>query len=404
MENEPFLSLQSKPQLRPTVEDDHHGTPSEIQDNSQIQRPSKKHGSLHRCKTAPAMAVMRDRKPKTPQLPKPKSESSTIIRQAFFLLSLYLLLGVAIYSFNRDEFSGIETHPVVDALYFCIVTMCTIGYENMILTGIHIKKSQQGFSARNYIVDVDKGRMRIRLKVGLALGVVVLCVGIGTLMLYFLENLDWIDSVYLSVMSVTTVGYGDRAFKTPPGRLFAGVWLLISTLAVARAFLYLAEARVDKRHRRIAKWVLHRDITIQDLLAADINNDGFISLKLGTFAMKQPVKILAWEIPGLLFVLVADSFHVKSVVLSPYCFLGHKKILVYGVEQRGWQEMRGARAWLGLGFERCIETSLSELRKMGKAGKRHGAGSNQQLSPVVCPPMHSPPFFIFSAIIFWFSL
>ncbi|TYJ22620.1 hypothetical protein E1A91_A08G137700v1 [Gossypium mustelinum] len=317
MENEPFLSLQSKPQLRPTVADDHHGTPSEIQDNSQIQRPSKKHGSLHRCKTAPAMAVMRDRKPKTPQLPKPKSESSTIIRQAFFLLSLYLLLGVAIYSFNRDEFSGIETHPVVDALYFCIVTMCTIGYgditlltpatkifacvfvlvgfgfidillsgvvsyvlelqENMILTGIHIKKSQQGFSARNYIVDVDKGRMRIRLKVGLALGVVVLCVGIGTLMLYFLENLDWIDSVYLSVMSVTTVGYGDRAFKTLPGRLFAGVWLLISTLAVARAFLYLAEARVDKRHRRIAKWVLHRDITIQDLLAADINNDGFIS-------------------------------------------------------------------------------------------------------------------------------
>ncbi|PPD83948.1 hypothetical protein GOBAR_DD19122 [Gossypium barbadense] len=337
------------------------------------------------------MAVMRDRKPKTPQLPKPKSESSTIIRQAFFLLSLYLLLGVAIYSFNRDEFSGIETHPVVDALYFCIVTMCTIGYdillsgvvsyvlelqENMILTGIHIKKSQQGFSARNYIVDVDKGRMRIRLKVGLALGVVVLCVGIGTLMLYFLENLDWIDSVYLSVMSVTTVGYGDRAFKTLPGRLFAGVWLLISTLAVARAFLYLAEARVDKRHRRIAKWVLHRDITIQDLLAADINNDGFI-----------------------------------RVLIS---FLGHKKILVYVVEQRGWQEMTGARvegkgcrcsnlrfdvskkrskenswvqlalifneitiglenqrtAQLGLGFERCIETSLSELRKMGKAGSR----------------------------------
>ncbi|XP_012475026.1 two-pore potassium channel 5 isoform X2 [Gossypium raimondii] len=165
----------------------------------------------------------------------------------------------------------------IDILLSGVVSYVLELQENMILTGIHIKKSQQGFSARNYIVDVDKGRMRIRLKVGLALGVVVLCVGIGTLMLYFLENLDWIDSVYLSVMSVTTVGYGDRAFKTLPGRLFAGVWLLISTLAVARAFLYLAEARVDKRHRRIAKWVLHRDITIQDLLAADINNDGFIS-------------------------------------------------------------------------------------------------------------------------------
>ncbi|KAE8727567.1 Two-pore potassium channel 5 [Hibiscus syriacus] len=326
-DDEPFLSLQSKPQLRSILEDGHHGlcfkrTQSEIQDHQQTLPPShlawsKNHGSLHRCKTAPAMPIMRDLKPKTHQVPKPQSESRTIIRQAVFLLSIYLLLGVAIYSFNTDEFSGIETHPVVDALYFCIVTMCTIGYgditpltpatkifacvfvlvgfgfidillsgavsyvldlqENMILTGIHMKKLQQRFSARNYIVDVDKGRMRIRLKVGLALGVVVFCIGIGTLMLYFVEGLDWIDSVYLSVMSVTTVGYGDRAFKTLTGRLFSGVWLLISTLAVARAFLYLAEARVDKRHRRIAKWVLHREVTIEDLLAAGINNNGFIS-------------------------------------------------------------------------------------------------------------------------------
>lgn len=278
----------------------------------------KKPGGLHRCKTAPAMSVMRELKPETPQIPKPQFESSSIIRQAIFLLLIYLSFGVLIYSFNTDHFSGVETHPVVDALYFCIVTMCTIGYgdiapltpatkvfacvfvlvgfgfidillsgvvnyvldqqENMILAGIHMgrNRSQQGFSARDYIVDVAKGRMRIRLKVGLALGVVVLCIGMGALVLYFVEDLDWIDSVYLSVMSVTTVGYGDRAFRTLPGRLFASVWLLFSTLMAARAFLYLAEARIDKRHRRIANWVLQRDITVGDLLAADINNNGFI--------------------------------------------------------------------------------------------------------------------------------
>lgn len=140
----------------------------------------------------------------------------------------------------------------------------------------HHHNHHQGFSAWDFIIDVAKGRMRIRLKVGLALGVVVLCIGVGALFLRFAEDLDWIDSVYLSVMSVTTVGYGDRAFKTLNGRIFAVVWLLLSTLAVARAFLYLAEARVDKRHRRIAKWVLHRDITVEDLIAADINNNGFI--------------------------------------------------------------------------------------------------------------------------------
>lgn len=260
------------------------------------------------------MVTMRDLKPKTSNLPKPQSTS--IIRQGIWLLALYLSIGVSIYSFNRDRFSGVETHPVVDALYFCIVTMCTIGYgdiapltpltkvfacvfvlvgfgfidillsglvnfvldvqENMILSGFQIG-GREGFSARNYIVDVAKGRMRIRLKVGLALGVVVLCIGIGSLVLWFVEGLGFVDSVYLSVMSVTTVGYGDRAFKTLPGRLFAAVWLLFSTLMVARAFLYLTEARIDRRHRRMAKKVLQRDITVDDLLAADINNTGFIS-------------------------------------------------------------------------------------------------------------------------------
>ncbi|CAL5425833.1 unnamed protein product [Camellia sinensis] len=209
--------------------------------------PPKK---IHRCKTAPAMAVVRDlrtQQQKTIQSDPP--DPTSLLRQAALLVVIYLSLGVLIYSFNSNHFSGGEdkTHTLVDALYFCVVT---IGW---------------------------KGRMRIRLKVGLALGVVVLCIGMGTVMLYFVEELDWIDSFYLSVMSVTTVGYGDAAFKTLTGRLFAAIWLLFSTLAVARAFLYLAEARIDKRHRRITKWVLHRDITVHDLLAADINNNGFIS-------------------------------------------------------------------------------------------------------------------------------
>ncbi|XP_057439156.1 two-pore potassium channel 5 [Lotus japonicus] len=291
--------------------------------------PPKLKKKLSRCKTAPALFVMRDLKPKPPELPKP--QTSSIIRQGIWLLILYLSVGVAIYSFNRDRFSGIETHPVVDALYFCIVTMCTIGYgdiapltpvtkvfacvfvlvgfgfidillsglvnfvldlqEHVILTGLQMG-GRAGFSARDYIVDVAKGRMRIRLKVGLALGVVVLCIGIGCLVLYFVEGLDWVDSIYLSVMSVTTVGYGDRAFKTLPGRLFAAVWLLFSTLMVARAFLYLAEARIDKRHRRMAKNVLQRDITVEDLIAADINHTGFISKsEYVIFKLKEMGKI-----------------------------------------------------------------------------------------------------------------
>ncbi|CBI22111.3 unnamed protein product, partial [Vitis vinifera] len=130
---------------------------------------------------------------------------------------------------------------------------------------------------RTYMIDTEKGRMRIRIKVGLALAVVVVCIAVGTIGIHLLEGLTWVDSIYLSVTSVTTVGYGDYAFETLAGRCFAIIWLLVSTLAVARAFLYLTELRIDKRNRRIAKWVLQKKLTLGDLVAADLDNDGSIS-------------------------------------------------------------------------------------------------------------------------------
>jgi hypothetical protein len=84
-------------------------------------------------------------------------------------------------------------------------------------------------------------------------------------------------------MSITTVGYGDHTFKSFKGRLFAAVWLLFSTLAVARCFLYLAEARVDKRHRAIAKWVLRRQFSVGDLIKADLDHDGSIRYNNNSF-------------------------------------------------------------------------------------------------------------------------
>ncbi|XP_015877192.3 two-pore potassium channel 3 [Ziziphus jujuba] len=270
--------------------------------------------NLHRSKTAPAMAVINEIKNNS--VSKPKFGSQSIVHQAFLLLVIYLSLGVIIYWLNRDNFRATETHPVVDALYFCIVTMCTIGYGDItpdstatklfsimfvlvgfgfidiLLTGMvsYVLDLQENYllrnvqdvgdqkeSARSYIIDVKKGRMRIRMKVALALGVVVLCIGIGVGVMHFVERLGWVDSFYLSVMSVTTVGYGDRAFNSLPGRIFASIWLLVSTLAVARAFLYLAEARVDKRHRKMANWVLGQDMTVAQFLAADIDNNGFVS-------------------------------------------------------------------------------------------------------------------------------
>ncbi|MCO5598375.1 hypothetical protein L7F22_052470 [Adiantum nelumboides] len=283
--------------------------------STECQTCTKK--QFHRSRTAPAMTVMEDKaKPHVKQAFSTFSSDITpgsVVAHAFLGLLLYLAVGVAIYIWKEDDFSGSTTHDFVDAIYFCIVTLCTIGYGDItpttpfaklfscvfvlvgfgfidiLLSGMVncVLDSQEAVllnavtaghheKAKNYLVDIKKGRMRIRMKVALAFGVVVACIGVGTFVMHCLETLGWVDSFYLACMSVTTVGYGDHTFKTLAGRLFASLWLLVSTLAVARSFLYLAEARIDRRHRLIAKLVLQKEMTIGDLVAADLDNDGCV--------------------------------------------------------------------------------------------------------------------------------
>ncbi|MBT8327779.1 MAG: potassium channel family protein [Bacteroidia bacterium] len=51
--------------------------------------------------------------------------------------------------------------------------------------------------------------------------------GFGTVTYHFLEGWDWIDSVYFSVITLSTIGYGDFSPQTPEGKLFTIFYILI---------------------------------------------------------------------------------------------------------------------------------------------------------------------------------
>ncbi|TKY57218.1 Two-pore potassium channel 3 [Spatholobus suberectus] len=293
----------------------------------------KKGKIIHRSRSAPPL-LFTDKGVDFHEPSEPYKSSSSIVRLSFIGVFLYVATGVAVFM-TSGSFRGTSTFRPVDAVYFTMVTLCTIGYGDIVpdstftkiftcgfilvgfgflgflLNGLvaYICDTQEAFLLSmmdenrhknilmTYMVDEEKGRMRIRTKVCLALAVVIGCIAIGTVTVHFAEDLNWDDSIYLSMTSVTTVGYGDYSFRTVTGRCFAIIWLLVSTLAVTRAFIYLTEYSIHKRNRKMAKWVLQKKITLSDLVAADLDNDGSISKSdFVIYKLKQMGKITEIDI------------------------------------------------------------------------------------------------------------
>jgi voltage-gated potassium channel len=55
----------------------------------------------------------------------------------------------------------------------------------------------------------------------------------GTIVFHSVEKWSWIDSLYFSVVSLTTVGYGDITPVTDKGKLLVVVYLLIGIGIIA---------------------------------------------------------------------------------------------------------------------------------------------------------------------------
>ncbi|CAG7872770.1 unnamed protein product, partial [Brassica rapa] len=198
--------------------------------------------------------------------------SKPILTVALILLFIYLTLGVVTYTSIPNQFSGTKTNVIVDSLYFSIVTLATVGYgdiapsttKSKVLTMVLIII---GFFSLEYLLNrvvthlldlqekavmaciktpliVEEGRIKTKWKMCFAILALVLCVIVAALFLYRYEKLDLVDSVYLSLVSVATVGYGDKAFETLVGRVFAVCWILASSVSVTSFFYYFAETRI----------------------------------------------------------------------------------------------------------------------------------------------------------------
>ena len=228
-----------------------------------------------------------------------------------FALAVYLGSGLVCFYAVRDQIQGHKTNDILDALYFCIVTMTTVGYGDLVPNSIGAKLLACVFvfigmaivaifisKSADYLVDKQEallvGALHLHKSSGKAhltketemskvkhkllmtamfLSILMLT---GTVFLVKVEKLSLVDAFYCVCSTITTLGYGDKSFSTESGRVFAIFWILLSTVSLAQFLLYLAELKAEQKQQLLARYVLTRRMTFVDLEAADLDHDGSV--------------------------------------------------------------------------------------------------------------------------------
>jgi hypothetical protein len=86
---------------------------------------------------------------------------------------------------------------------------------------------------------------RFKILAGSAIGLLA----VGTVAYRLLEDWSWVDSLYFSVVAVTTVGFGDLTPSTDGSKLFTVVYIL-SGITIITTFLRM---RMTRRGSRMAQ-------------------------------------------------------------------------------------------------------------------------------------------------------
>lgn len=84
-----------------------------------------------------------------------------------------------------------------------------------------------------------------RSGIRLAVGAVLLAIGLGAIVFHSLEGWSILDSLYVTTQTVTTVGYGDIVPKTSHGRAFATVFMLVGVGVVLYALTSTVQSIVQ---------------------------------------------------------------------------------------------------------------------------------------------------------------
>ncbi len=85
-----------------------------------------------------------------------------------------------------------------------------------------------------------------RYHLQVAVGAIIVLIVFGTILFHFLEGLSFAQSFYFSVVTLTTIGYGDFHPTTDFSRVVTAIYILIGVGTTFTAITVIATDRINK--------------------------------------------------------------------------------------------------------------------------------------------------------------
>lgn len=75
----------------------------------------------------------------------------------------------------------------------------------------------------------------------------------GSIFYHYFQKLNWLDAIYFSVITLTTVGYGDIVPTTPITKIFTIFYVLIGVGIIATSLNIIVRIAAERRMPRRVK-------------------------------------------------------------------------------------------------------------------------------------------------------
>ena len=91
----------------------------------------------------------------------------------------------------------------------------------------------------------------IKLQLSAAISALIGMIVLGTVVYKFLEGWTWIQSFYFSVITLSTVGYGDLHPTNDVSRLFTAFYILLGVAIALSALAVIGKNYLETREKKI---------------------------------------------------------------------------------------------------------------------------------------------------------